>query len=259
MTIPIKPAATVILMREEIKGDFEIFMVKRSSRSTFGSLYVFPGGKLDPEDSENDLYPYCEGMNNEEASKQLGIKDNGLSFWIACIRECFEEVGVLLTNPDDSILQDTYKLTKLRKELNNKEITFKEICVSESLRLRTKNIVPCAHWITPEIETKRFDTRFFLAKVNAKQLASHDGFELTESFWIKPADALAKLKNGEMNMILPTIKNIEKLAEFSSSTEAFNYFEGLGDNAIPPILPKFIKKDGEWVGFLPGEEGYENV
>ena len=259
MTIPIKPAATVILMREEIKGDFEIFMVKRSSRSTFGSLYVFPGGKLDPEDSENDLYPYCEGMNNEEASKQLGIKDNGLSFWIACIRECFEEVGVLLTNPDDLILQDTSKLTKLRKELNNKEITFKEICVSESLRLRTKNIVPCAHWITPDIETKRFDTRFFLAKVNAKQLASHDGFELTESFWIKPADALAKLKNGEMSMILPTIKNIEKLAEFSSSTEAFNYFEGLGDNAIPPILPKFIKKDGEWVGFLPGEEGYENV
>ena len=259
MTTPIKPAAKVILMREEIKGDFEIFMVKRSSRSTFGSLYVFPGGKLDPEDSENDLYPYCEGMNNEEASKQLGIKDNGLSFWIACIRECFEEVGVLLTNPGDSILQDTYKLTKLRKELNNKEITFKEICVSESLRLRTKNIVPCAHWITPDIETKRFDTRFFLAKVNAKQLASHDGFELTESFWIKPADALAKLKNGEMNMILPTIKNIEKLAEFSSSTEAFNYFEGLGDNAIPPILPKFIKKDGEWVGFLPGEEGYENA
>ena len=259
MTIPIKPAATVILMREEIKGDFEIFMVKRSSRSTFGSLYVFPGGKLDPEDSENDLYPYCEGMNNEEASKQLGIKDNGLSFWIACIRECFEEVGVLLTNPDDSILQDTYKLTKLRKELNNKEITFKEICVSESLRLRTKNIVPCAHWITPDIETKRFDTRFFLAKVNAKQLASHDGFELTESFWIKPADALAKLKNGEMNMILPTIKNIEKLAEFSSSEEAFNYFQGLGDNAIPPILPKFIKRDGEWIGFLPGEEGYDNV
>ena len=216
MTIPIKPAATVILMREEIKGDFEIFMVKRSSRSTFGSLYVFPGGKLDPEDSENDLYPYCEGMNNEEASKQLGIKDNGLSFWIACIRECFEEVGVLLTNPDDSILQDTYKLTKLRKELNNKEITFKEICVSESLRLRTKNIVPCAHWITPDIETKRFDTRFFLAKVDIKQLARHDGFELTESTWIKPQDALKKLEKGKMNMIIPTIENIKACLLYTS-------------------------------------------
>jgi hypothetical protein len=62
-----------------------------------------------------------------------------------------------------------------------------------------------------------------------------------------------------MNMILPTIKNIEKLAEFSSSTEAFSYFNNLGDNAILPILPKFIKRDGKWVGFLPGEEGYENV
>ena len=259
MTISIKPAATVILMREAKKGDFEIFMVKRSSRSPFGSLYVFPGGKLDPEDSDNGLYPCCEGMDDAAASRQLGIKDNGLSFWIACIRECFEEVGVLLANPDDSIMHDSEKLNKMRRKLNNKEITFKDICMSESLRLRAKNIVPCAHWITPAIEPKRFDTRFFLAKVNAKQLASHDGFELTESFWIKPADALVKFKNGEMNMILPTIKNIEKLAEFSSSEEAFNYFQGLGDNAIPPILPKFIKKDGEWIGFLPGEEGYDNV
>ena len=259
MTISIKPAATVILMREAKKGDFEIFMVKRSSRSPFGSLYVFPGGKLDPEDSDNGLYPCCEGMDDAAASRQLGITDNALSFWIACIRECFEEVGVLLANPDDSIMHDSEKLNKMRRKLNNKEITFKDICISESLRLRAKNIVPCAHWITPAIEPKRFDTRFFLAKVNAKQLASHDGFELTESFWIKPADALVKFKNGEMNMILPTIKNIEKLAEFSSSEEAFNYFQGLGDNAIPPILPKFIKKDGEWIGFLPGEEGYDNV
>jgi 8-oxo-dGTP pyrophosphatase MutT (NUDIX family) len=198
-------------------------------------------------------------MDDAAASRQLGIKDNGLSFWIACIRECFEEVGVLLANPDDSIMHDSERLNKMRRKLNNKEITFKDICMSESLRLRAKNIVPCAHWITPAIEPKRFDTRFFLAKVNAKQLASHDGFELTESFWIKPADALVKFTNGEMNMILPTIKNIEKLAEFSSSEEAFNYFQGLGDNAIPPILPKFIKKDGEWIGFLPGEEGYDNV
>jgi len=259
MTTPIKPAATVILMREVQEGGLEIFMVKRSSRPPFGSLYVFPGGKLDPEDSEYDLYRHCEGMEDAEASRWLGVEKNGLAFWIACIRECFEEVGVLLANPENSIMQDAQRLGKLRKELNNKDTTFKDICVSESLNLRVKNIVPCAHWITPAIEPKRFDTRFFLAKVNAKQLASHDGFELTESFWIKPVEALNKLKNGEMNMILPTIKNIEKLAEFSSSAEAFNYFESLGDEAIPPILPKFIKRDGEWVGFLPGEEGYDNV
>ena len=62
-----------------------------------------------------------------------------------------------------------------------------------------------------------------------------------------------------MNMILPTISNIEQLAEFSTSDEAFNYYEGLGNNAIQPILPKFIKQDGKWVGFLPGEKGYDDV
>ena len=211
MTTIIKPAATVILMRDAEGGGFEILMVKRSSRSAFGSIFVFPGGKLDPEDSSHELYVYCKGMTDSKASRKLGIDKDGLAYWIACIRECFEEVGVLLTGSSDSIIQDTHKLNTLRNKLNNKEITFKDICMSESLRLRAKNIVPCAHWITPAIEPKRFDTRFFLAKVNAKQLASHDGFELTESFWIKPADALVKLTNGEMNMILPTIKNIEKL------------------------------------------------
>ena len=232
MTTPIKPAATVILMREAEESGFEIFIVKRSSRSSFGSLYVFPGGKLDPEDTERDLYACCEGMSDEEASARLGIENDGLSFWIACIRECFEETGVLLTNPNDSLIQEYEKLSSLRKQLNNKEISFKDICISESLRLRTNKIVPCAHWITPAIEPKRFDTRFFLAKVNAKQLASHDGFELTESFWIKPKDALVKFKEGKMNMILPTISNIEQLAEFSSAFEAFNYFKGFGNNAI---------------------------
>ena len=258
MNTPIKPAATVILMREANDG-FEIFMVKRSSRPPFGSLYVFPGGKLDAEDSSSELYEYCDGMNDQEASRKLGVQKDGLSYWIACVRECFEEVGVLLAHPDDSINYDSQKLNFFRNKLNNKEITFKDICIEEKLRLRATDVVPCAHWITPTIEPKRFDTRFFLAKVSTKQLAIHDGFELTESFWISPSDALKRLELGEMNMIPPTIKNIEKLAKFSTSEEAFNYFEGLGDNAISPILPKFIKRDGEWVGFFLGEEGYDDA
>ena len=259
MTTIIKPAATVILMRDAAEGGFEILMVKRSGRSAFGSIYVFPGGKLDPEDSTRELYSYCKGMTDVEASRKLGIDKDGLAYWIACIRECFEEVGVLLTGFSDSIIQDTHKLNVLRNKLNNKEITFKDICLSESLNLRVKNIVPCAHWITPTIEPKRFDTRFFLAKVDFKQLASHDGFELTESTWIKPQDALKRLEKGEMNMIIPTIENIKALAQFSSSKDAFDYFDSLKDEEILPILPKFIKKDGNWIGFLPGDEGYDDV
>ena len=125
-------------MRDASGDGFEILMVKRSSRSTFGSIYVFPGGKLDPEDSTRELYSYCEGMTDAEASRKLGIEKDGLAYWIACIRECFEEVGILLTGSNDLLIQDTHKLNALRNKLNNKAITFKDICLSESLNLRAK-------------------------------------------------------------------------------------------------------------------------
>ncbi len=258
MNTPIKPAATVILMREANNG-FEIFMAKRSNKSPFGSVYVFPGGKVDKTDFDKNLYQFCEGLDDKTASEKLGLTNDGLAYWIACIRECFEEAGILLTNQNDYLIHDDVQLNYYRNKLNAGEITFKEICSTERLSLRASSIVPCAHWITPTIEPKRFDTRFFLAKVSSEQLGMHDGFELTDSFWIKPAEALKKYKQGDMNMLPPTIQSLEKLDEFSSFTDAFNFFAELGDGDIPAILPKFIKKNGAWVGYFPGDEGYNDV
>tara|TARA_B100000287_G_scaffold375468_1_gene375950 strand:+ start:1515 stop:2291 length:777 start_codon:yes stop_codon:yes gene_type:complete len=258
MNTPIRPAATVILMREADSG-FEIFMAKRSNKSPFGSVYVFPGGKLDNADFDKDLYKFCQGLDDTGASEKLGLESDGLAYWIACIRECFEEAGILLANKNDSLMNDDVLLNSYREKLNAGEITFKEICSKENLTLRASSIVPCAHWITPTIEPKRFDTRFFLAKVSQEQLGMHDGFELTDSFWIQPSEAIKKYKQGNMNMLLPTIQNLEQLVEFSSYSDAFNFFADLGDRDIPPILPKFIKVDGAWVGYLPGEEGYDDV
>ena len=258
MNTPIKPAATVILMREANNG-FEIFMVKRSNKSPFGSVYVFPGGKVDRADFDKDLYKFCEGLDDKTASEKLGLINDGLAYWIACIRECFEEAGILLTNQNDSLINNDVLLDLYRAQLNSGEITFKDICLKENLSLRASSIVPCAHWITPTIEPKRFDTRFFLAKVSPEQLGMHDGFELTDSFWIKPGEAIKKYKQGNMNMLMPTIENLEKLDEFSSYTDAFNFFNDHGDRDIPTILPKFTKVDGAWVGYLPGDEGYDDV
>ena len=98
------------------------------------------------------------------ASKQIGIERNGLSFWIACIRECFEEAGVFLLIQMIQSSKISKSLDKLRTELNNKEITFKDICISESLSLRAKNIVPCAHWITPALSQKDLILDFFLPR-----------------------------------------------------------------------------------------------
>ena len=255
MNMQIRPAATVILMRESLDG-FELFMVKRSTRSAFGSVYVFPGGKIDAEDSSPAIYKHCDGLSDVQASSKLSLHADGLAYWVACIRECFEEAGILLTNKHDELLQDPNKLDEYRRQLNAGEISFNDMCVEHELHLRANYIVPFAHWITPEIEPKRFDTRFFLAKVHAEQLGVHDGFELTESLWINPTEALKKLHDGEMNMIMPTIKALMKLNEFSSREAAFNFFQQIKDGGIPAILPKFIKKDGEWIGFLPGEKGY---
>jgi NTP pyrophosphohydrolases including oxidative damage repair enzymes len=89
------PAATVLVLRDSDDG-MEVLMVKRSKRPPFENLYVFPGGKIDKEDHFDDYQKYCNVLNNKIASEKLGLDSGGLSYWIACIRECFEEIGILL-------------------------------------------------------------------------------------------------------------------------------------------------------------------
>ena len=90
-----KPAATVLLVRT-IQEAVEVFMIQRSIKTNFGGAWVFPGGKLDEYDLKDDINNYCRGLTDEVASQLLGVKSGGLNYWIACIRECFEECGVLL-------------------------------------------------------------------------------------------------------------------------------------------------------------------
>ena len=90
-----KPAATVLLVRAPLEA-VEVFMIKRNAKTNFGGAWVFPGGKLDPVDSEVEINSFCSGLTDEMASQILGLEEGGLNYWIACIRECFEECGVLL-------------------------------------------------------------------------------------------------------------------------------------------------------------------
>ena len=100
----------------------------------------------------------------------------------------------------------------------------------------------------------------YLHEISKEGLITADQeVELAKKIKQGDAKALEKFHQGEMNMIMPTIKSLEALAQFSSREEAFNHFKDLEDGAIPPILPKFIKKDGAWIGFLPGDDGYESA
>ena len=256
------PAATVLLIRDSDEG-LQVLMVKRSKRPPFENLYVFPGGKIDKSDKDQKLVNFSSTLDDKLASNKLGIDEGGLSYWVACIRECFEEVGVLLAKRNNGEELDLngiekQKFINYRKMLIDNQISLKEICQKERLILNLDSIEPFSHWITPDIEVKRFDTRFFIAYLPKNQTVQHDGQELTQSLWINPAAAIEKAFSGELQMIMPTIKNLQTCMDFSSAKDMLNYQKKLNNDDIPPILPKFFKENGNWVGLLPGDEGYED-
>ena len=172
------PAATVLVLKDSPHG-MEVLMVKRSSRPPFGDLFVFPGGKIDDGDFNKKIEDFCENITDEEASIKLGLDSGGLAYWVACIRECFEEVGILLAkkrNGDDLDLDgaDKSKYKTYRDMLLNNEIDLYKICSLEAHILMPQQIARLSHWITPEIETIRFDTRVVIACLPSHQTGAHD-------------------------------------------------------------------------------------
>ena len=140
------PAATVLVLRDTNDG-MEVLMVKRSKKSPFGNLYVFPGGKIDEGDCLESLDSYCDGYDDVKASNILGLNNGGLSYWVACIRECFEEVGILLATKKSGELlnlegEDKSKFDTYRQMLIDNEINLLDICEKEDLTLTTSNIAP---------------------------------------------------------------------------------------------------------------------
>ena len=154
---------------------------------------------------------------------------------------------------------DKNKFDNYRNELINQKITFLEICQKEDLILSTKNIAPLSHWITPDFEIKRFDTRFFIAYLPDNQIVQHDGLELTQSLWINPSIALKKAMEGDMQMILPTTENLKLCTSFNCATDMLENQKNMTNNDIKPILPKFYKENGNWNVSFPGDDRYEDL
>ena len=212
-TIP-QPAATVLLVRDSKEEGVEVFLVERASKANFGGAFVFPGGKVDPEDGLDHMEIITTGASDKELSNILGEDKGGLAYWVACIRECFEEAGILIAyredgspfDPSDS--EETERFVDYRNRLNAGEAVLENMCEEENLTLATDRLAYLAHWITPKIEKRRYTTRFFVAISPAGQEGFHDGSESVNSLWIKPEDALQQQKEGKLLLIMPTIKNL---------------------------------------------------
>jgi 8-oxo-dGTP pyrophosphatase MutT (NUDIX family) len=263
--VPIRAAATVMLVRDHPINGLEVFMLQRTLAAVFAKgMYVFPGGRVDANDNEDQLEAICDGLDDEEASALLGIPNGGLSYWVAAIRECFEEAGVLLARPTnsnelvrfdtDSVLQNRFSVA--RHAIHDSNMSLVELCATENLRLVTNNIHYVSHWITPLGEPRRFDTRFFIARAPEAQEPLHDDNETIASLWVSPIEALERHARGDLAMISPTTSNLQFLAPHGTTTDALNAAKKIGTPTA--ILPK-LKTDaeGKVIGItMPGDADY---
>lgn len=253
-----RPAATVVVARDGVQGRLEVLMAMRNLNSDFvGGAYVFPGGAVDADDGAAGIAARAD-LTDAEASTRLGVDRGGLAFHVACARELFEEAGLLLAARRDGSrdlggdLRD--RLVEHRGALNAHHRTFLEVLDEEDLSLQLGELAYFAHWITPVGPPRRYDTRFFVAAAPPGQVPLHDDHELVAHTWIGPAEALARHARGEMQLILPTIKNLEALERFDDCGSLLEAVRS--PHTVQTIEPRIVR-DGEGVRILlPGDPGF---
>ncbi len=238
---PIRPAATVILVREAVEA-YEILMLKRSSRSAFaGGMYVFPGGRVDADDHLQRYATMARGPTEHQARQVAAVGHEYLGFWVACVRECFEEAGILLAYDAAGQLvtnENHPELDQLRDALNAGQLGLDDVCEQLNLTLALDRVHLFNRWVTPAGRPRRFDTRFFIARAPDEQADSHDAVETVDSVWITPSEALARNAAGEFDLMSVTVKQLTELATFRHADDVVAMSESRTDFPVfRPVLP----------------------
>jgi 8-oxo-dGTP pyrophosphatase MutT (NUDIX family) len=249
-----RPASTTLLLRDgATTSGIEVFMMVRHHQIEFSSgALVFPGGSVDQGDKE--IVAAAELHSGGE-----GLDPAALGFRVAAIRETFEESGILLARRQGShALIDAGQAGEIaaayRAPLCEGKTTFRNVLVENKLWLALDELVPYAHWITPEGMPKRFDTWFFLAAAPPDQLGAHDGKESTDSIWLSPREALEGGESGRFKLPFPTTRNLIKLGKQASVAGA------LADACSKPVvtvMPVMTRQNGGRQLVIPREAGYD--
>jgi glyoxylase-like metal-dependent hydrolase (beta-lactamase superfamily II)/8-oxo-dGTP pyrophosphatase MutT (NUDIX family) len=247
---PPRLSATLVVVRDGDRG-LEVLLSRRAESADHTSgAWVFPGGILDPADRA--AHGTCVGLDDAEASRRLGLEQGGLDFWVAAIRECFEESGLLFASTATGSLvdldgADAARIATWRGALHRRERTVAALCESENIRLAADRLVYLSHWLTPLGRAKRYDTRFFIAAAPIGQTALFDGTEMVEQLWISPAEALARSKS--LKLLTPTQKTLDLISRFTDSAALMAWAVaprsvaltmprvGTGSEGLRPVLP----------------------
>jgi 8-oxo-dGTP pyrophosphatase MutT (NUDIX family) len=229
----------------------EVFCVERSKQSGFlGGAIVFPGGKLDP----SDLDPSWKKVTTtpRETTTPIAADDDTLrGLFIAACREALEEAALLPVAGGILLHED---LVELRQRMTAKETTLRAFLEQRWLLLDLSLLQPFARWVTPRIESRRYDTRFFLVAAPPGQLGAHDDHETMSSFWASPTDILARFDAGTVQLAPPTHRTLELLAQATSVFDAFKRMSAMSLDIVCPELVRQIEASGETMALvLPGD------
>jgi 8-oxo-dGTP pyrophosphatase MutT (NUDIX family) len=223
---PLRLASTVVLVRPDENGSFELLLTRRPSEMRFlGGFYVFPGGTVDQEDYSARVLGRCRGLSGNKAQEILGNRHDrevAVGHWVAAIRELFEEVGVLLCQSEsgdpidwrDQRKKENFEIK--RRTIVKQELAFGEFLESEGLVCDLSRMVYFFHRVTPAFYPMRFDTRFYLAPLPANQTTLSRSEEVTHSLWISPAEALSQVDRYDFPILPPTTTVLEELAAIRS-------------------------------------------
>ncbi|MGH9303724.1 MAG: NUDIX hydrolase [Acidimicrobiales bacterium] len=259
--VAVLDAATVMLVRDRA-AQMEVLLLKRNLKSTWvGGVHLFPGGAVDTSDGSAEIAEVCRGLGDEEASAVIGVFEGGGAFFVAAVRECFEEAGILLASSASGPLSfaDAAVAARFgahRRRLNAGETSLAEICREEEIALELGQLCYFSRWITPEGSPRRYDTRFFVATAPPDQEALCDAEEVVDATWVAPSAALARHDAGEIDLFLPTIKNLEAIGRFTSTSALLHAAAG---QSVPTVRPRLDVEGPAVRILLPGDPGYDEA
>ncbi|MGW3952357.1 NUDIX hydrolase [Streptomyces sp. NPDC004752] len=253
--VPARRAATVLLLKDTPDGPAVHMLRRRASMAFAGGAYAYPGGGVDPRDDDRQVR--WAGPTRAWWAERLGVDETGAQAIVcAAVRETYEEAGVLLAGPTaESVSGDTTgeDWEADRAALVARELSFAAFLDRRGLVLRSDLLAAWTRWITPEFESRRYDTWFFVATLPKGQRTRNASTEADRTVWIRPAQAAAGYDEGALMMMPPTIATLRQLSPYATAAEAL---AAAPARDMTPVLARARLVDGEIVLAWPGHDEF---
>ena len=234
------PSATVVVMREGGGGP-EVLLLRRNRATGFvPGAYVFPGGRVDAADGQDALVRCWDGLTPEGATARLGLAPDAnppaIAYYGAALREAVEETGLLPGVVAANGPPGDEAVGEAREVLLEGGASFADVLKELGARLDGAAIEYIAHWVTPSVEPRRYDTRFFAARVPRGSRAVYDRREMTDAVWLTPGAALERHRRGRLPMIFPTIRTLEDLRDFVTVEDLLAHYRTRAVTRVQPTI-----------------------